>query len=371
MRLLVCLAVAMAGLAQTQPSSPRSQVAGTITAVDASANRLSLKSDKGEALDVSTTGRTLVLRIPPGETDPRKGSKVPLSSLASGDRAVIVGPAPSGNAWQATAVLVMTHGDIVSVQQKEQEDWKRRGTTGTVTAVDGAAKAITIKSGAHTYMVQPNEKTTWHRYSSDSARFADAVSSSFGEVKEGDQLRVLGNKSADGNSIQAEQIVFGSFRQMAATVSSIDPARNEMTVKDLASKKSVVIKVDHEATMRKLPEQMARMLARRYAPGARGAAGQAEAAPPEGAGFAGRGGRGGRGGGDIGSMIDNLPAISLTDLKPGDAIMVSTTQGSDPGHVSAITLLAGVEPLLTASPNSTRDIMSGWNLGGGGGDPGQ
>ena len=46
--------------------------------------------------------------------------------------------------------------------------------------------------------------------------------------------------------------------------------------------------------------------------------------------------------------------------------MVSTTQGTDPGRVTAIMLLAGVEPLLTASPNATRDIMSGWNLGGGG-----
>jgi hypothetical protein len=26
-------------------------------------------------------------------------------------------------------------------------------------------------------------------------------------------------------------------------------------------------------------------------------------------------------------------------------------------------LLAGVEPLLTASPNAARDILGGWNLG--------
>jgi hypothetical protein len=69
-------------------------------------------------------------------------------------------------------------------------------------------------------------------------------------------------------------------------------------------------------------------------------------------------------------MLDNLPAMPLSELKPGDAIMVSTTQGTDPGRVTAITLLAGVEPLLTASPTATRDIMSGWNLGGGG-DAGQ
>jgi hypothetical protein len=70
-------------------------------------------------------------------------------------------------------------------------------------------------------------------------------------------------------------------------------------------------------------------------------------------------------------MLDQLPAMPLAELKPGDAIMVSTTQGSDPTHVTAITLLAGVEPLLTASPTATRDIMSGWNLGGGGSEGNQ
>ena len=56
---------------------------------------------------------------------------------------------------------------------------------------------------------------------------------------------------------------------------------------------------------------------------------------------------------------------NLADLKHGDAIMVSTTEGTDGTHLTAIMMLAGVEPLLTASPNSTRDIMGGWNLGGG------
>jgi len=145
-------------------------------------------------------------------------------------------------------------------------------------------------------------------------------------------------------------------------VTAVNTQAGEITVKDLASKKTITIKVDAASTMRKLPENTARMLARRYAPGV--VTEQPDSAVP------GRGGRGGGAGGDIGQMLDNLPAMPLSDLKPGDAIMVSTTQGSDPGRVTAITLLAGVEPLLTASPTATRDIMSGWNLGGNG-DPGQ
>jgi hypothetical protein len=65
-------------------------------------------------------------------------------------------------------------------------------------------------------------------------------------------------------------------------------------------------------------------------------------------------------------MLDSLGRIPLAELKKGDALMISTTQGADAGHATAIMLLAGVEPLLTASPTATRDIMGGWNLGGSG-----
>jgi hypothetical protein len=350
---LVVFQLALA--AQSQPAASRSQVSGTVTNVNAAGNELSLKSDKGDALSVATTDRTVVLRIPPGETDPKKGTKILLSTITAGDRAVIVGPAPSGSTWNATAVLVMTKADVASIQQKDQDDWKKRGVTGTVTAIDPASKIITIKSGSHAIAVQPAEKTTWHRYSADSARFDNAKPSSFAEVKSGDQLRVLGNRNDDGGAIQAEKVVFGSFRQIAATVTSIDAAKGELTVKDLATKKPLTIKVDSDSTMKKLPDQTARMLARRYAPGV-----QSNPQPTA----------GGRGNGDVGPMLDALPAMPVSELKPGDAIMISTTQGSDPGRVTVIMLLAGVEPLLTASPTATRDIMSGWNLAGGG-DTGQ
>lgn len=349
--------VAMCAVAQTPPGTARAQISGTITAANADAKQLTLKSDKGDDVSVTTTDRTLLLRIPPGETDPRKGSKIALSTLSAGDRAVIIGPAPADpKTWVATAVLVMSKSDVAGLQQKDQDDWKKRGVTGTVSAIDPAAKTVTIKSGSRAFAVQSSEKTTYNRYSLDSARFSDAKPSSFGEIKTGDQLRVLGNKSEDGTSIQAEKIVSGSFRQIAATITAINAQSGELTVKDLATRKPLTIKIDNDSAMRKLPEQAARMLARRYAPGAQ-------------QGAAGAGAGGGRGG-DVGQMLDNLPAMPLSELKPGDAIMVSTTQGTDPGRVTAITLLAGVEPLLTASPTATRDIMSGWNLGGGG-DTGQ
>ena len=165
----------------------------------------------------------------------------------------------------------MSKSDVAGLQQKDQEDWKKRGAAGTVTAIDSAAHSVTIKSGSRTFTVLPSDKTSFNRYSPDSARFG-AKPSSFAEIKTGDQLRVLGDKSAAKGDeppvIQAEKVAFGTFRQIAATVTTINPQTGEVTVKDIATKKPLTIKVDADSAMRKLPEQAARMLARRYAPGA-------------------------------------------------------------------------------------------------------
>jgi hypothetical protein len=186
-------------------------------------------------------------------------------------------------------------------------------------------------------------------------------------------MRVLGNRNEDGSAVTAEKIVFGAFRQIAATIVSVDPAANEMKVTDLANKRgpALTVRVNSDSVMKKLPEQQAQMLARRYGAG-RGDA-EGGGGGDRGGATAGRGagmGRGGRGG-DINQMLDNLPPLPISDLKKGDAIMVSTTAGSDPSRVTVIMLLAGVEPLLTASPTATRDLMGGWLSGGGGGGEGQ
>src|ERR1035438_7156602 len=77
--------------AQTPAAANRSQISGTVTSVNTDGNQLSLRSDKGGEVSVAITHRTLILRIPPGETDPKKGSKMALDTLNPGDRAVIIG----------------------------------------------------------------------------------------------------------------------------------------------------------------------------------------------------------------------------------------------------------------------------------------
>lgn len=386
--LSVAFGAGIGARAQTAGTAPqRAQVAGTIESVNAAAKSISIKSDKGETVTLVTTDRSFLRHLPAGETDTKKAVSMALGDIAAGDRVVATYQTGSDQkTLEARTVLVMTKSDVAEVHQKEMEDWQKRGTVGNLVSADPGAKTFTLKTAGRTVTVQASAQTEMLRYALDSAKIADAKPGTFADLKPGDEVHVLGNKSEDGGTVTAEKIVFGSFKQIAATVVSADPATGELKVKNLAVKKGapVILKITPDTTIKKLPEQMAAMLARRYGAGrgqgqgqgggqggGRGqwaGAGRGNGAPG-GGGFGG-GMRGGRGM-DIKQVLDNLPATHITDLKPGDAIMVSTTEGTDSTHMTAIMLLAGVEPILTAAPDSTRDIMSGWNLGGGGGGEGQ
>jgi len=111
---------------------------------------------------------------------------------------------------------------------------------------------------------------------------------------------------------------------------------------------------------------MAQMLAIRLKGGAAGAGGNGAAGGPRGAGTGGGARSGGMGGGgfDPQMMLSRAPAIHLSDLKKGDAVMLVATDGTT--EVSAITLLAGVEPLLEA-PTASQNLLSNWSLNSGSG----
>jgi hypothetical protein len=376
--LLICLALATApGFAQTA----QNRVQGTVTAADAAAKTLTLKTDKGDAVTITVTDKSHLLHLPPGETDQKKAEAIAFDKIASGDRLVAsIKASADGKTNDVGTMLVYTAADLSSIHDKELQDWKTRGTTGNLISSDAAAKSFTIKVGSKEWKIVTSAKTTYQRYSPDSAKISDAKPSAYADLKAGDEVHVLGNKNSDATEIEAEQIVAGSFPQIAATIKSINAATHELLVTDLATKKPVTIRISADSTLKKLPDMAAQGLARQYG-AARGGAGDGAGGRrggggggfggANGAGAAGggmpSGGRGRGGRGDIGTVLEQAPPITIADLKPGDAIMVKTTLGSSGGAGTAVVLIAGVEPILTAAPNSMPDLMSNWNLGGGGG----
>lgn len=359
---VVCV-LARAAVAQppTQPPAPNSaakQVIGEVLSLDSSAQRVVVKDDHGATVTVSLGDRSSILRVAPGETDLKKAVRISFGDISDGDRVLAAGATSADGAQlQARTLVVMTKSDLAKKQQNEQQDWLKRGVSGTVAMVSPENKTLTVKAGTRTITVQPDERTEYRRYAPDSVKYSDSNPSSLPEIKPGDQIRVLGNPSGDGLTMTAERVVSGAFRQIAGTISSVNPDSGEVRVTDLASKKPVTVRINAGSVMKKLPPAVATILSRRFNPGA------ATSAPPDGPRPGPPGARGG-GNGDLGQILDRLPPLSLAELKTGDAIMVSGSAGSDSARLTAITLLAGVEPLLTASPNAARDIMAGWNFGG-------
>jgi hypothetical protein len=350
--LVVCLFMFGRLQSQTQPApaSTANQVIGEVTAINTASSRISIKTDKGEPVEIITATGTSFRKVPAGAQSMSAAVRTDFASVSVGDRVLAAGQwSADRSKIDARAVVVMSRSELDEKRRAEQEDWRKRGTSGTVVLVDAEGKSLTISAASKKVVVQLGPDTQIHRYAPDSVRFSDARPSSLVEIKPGDQVRLLGTRSADGLSYAAERIISGFFLQFAATISSTNLQAGELVVKDLATKKSVIVRINADSVLRRLPPPIAASLAARYRQnGGRGA-----------------GGEPGRGGAseDLGQALDHLPAMPVAELKTGDAIMLSSTQGAEPGRVTAVMLLAGVEPLLTASPNATRDIMSGWNLG--------
>ncbi len=364
-RFALAAAVLAGAWVQAQTAPVRQQ--GVVSKVDAAANELILKTDSGE-VEVKLQPKSSVRRVAPGETSLANAATIPLSEVNPGDRVLAVGKTGGDpKTIAATLVVVISQSDIAKKQAAERADWDKRGVIGVVTAVNPDSIVISVRSQTpgppKSMTITPEAKAVIKRYAPDSIKFSDAKPSTLAEIKVGDQVRALGNKSEDGAKMSAEEIVSGSFREIAATIVSIDAAEHLMQVKDLATKKTVTVKLGADAKLKKLPPQMAQMLAARNRPPEEGGRG-----PDAADGRGGRGSGGGRGaGGDLTPLLDRVPDVTLADLKPGDAVIVLSSVGAQPDQLNAITMLAGVEPILTR-PGTRQMELGSWSLGGGMGE---
>jgi hypothetical protein len=362
---------------QPAPAAPR--VMGTIQSINGKS--LTVVSDAGTASTISIEDATKLLQIEPGKTDLKEATPLAFSDLQPGDRVLVRGAmADDGKTLRAGSLIAMKKAAISEKQNKERLEWQH-GVGGLVKSMDPAAQTVVLTTNGFSankeIVLHLGKETILRRYGPDSTRFDAAKAAPLSAVQAGDQLRARGTRSADGASFDAVEIVSGTFRNIAGTVTSIDAAGNAVVVQDLATKAPVTLKVSAESQMRKLPAGFADRLAARLkgqsaeTPAAQGAATPAPAQHPQqaqpsdqAAGAAGAGNRGG--GADFQQMLARMPAATLADLQKGDAVMVVTTQGSEKDSPTVVTLLAGVEALLRASPKGGQDmILSPWSLGGG------
>ena len=337
----VC-AVAQTGSPTSAPAKTP-PILGTIKAI--TGESLTVASDAGSETKVTVTPATKLLRVAPGSKDLSQAEAISFSEFQPGDRILVklrcAGDPP---VCEAGSVIAMKKSDIAEKQAHEREEWQKHGIGGLVKNVDSAQGTITIgtmtPAGKKDVAVEVGKSTIVRRYAPGSVKFDDAKVSSIAEVSPGDQLRARGVRGADGGSFTADEIVTGAFRNIAGTISALDAGAGTLTVSDVATKKSEVVKISPDSQLRKLPPQMAQAIAARL-----------------------------KGGGDLQQLLGRLPAAPLSDFQKDDVVMiVATGAGKDP-QVTAIKVLGGVEPLLQATTQEqASSILTPWSLSNGGGD---
>ena len=390
---------------------PTERILGTVTAVDRTNHTATVKEDKtGTEYTVQLAETRTLLKVEPGAKDLKNATRITADDLAPGDRVEIGGAKTpdNPNSIAARSVILMSARELAQAHQAQTAAWQR-STPGVVTGVDTANQKLNIAArtpeGTKPVVVQA-ANAEFTRYSPENPKTPAA--SRLADIQPGDQIRVIGEWSADRSSISAQRIYSSSFRTLVGTVTSIARDEREITVKDLQTKQPVTLTLNNDSAVRRLPPMLAYALARRF---------NLEFRPPQGAATGGSGpgdgtaqtGRttagnppGGEQGeeaarvnnraqragpaaigrgdgmraaanGDLSQILDRLPKISVTDLKPGDAVVISgSPQSGDKSHLLATNVIAGVEPIFqSASPRQAQSLGDwGASLGGGGLDAG-
>jgi hypothetical protein len=378
--------------AAENPALTANRALGDVTEIDAAGKMIVLKVDKvAHAVAAALADNTQYYRAKPealaraesGKITAADLDKITFADIGVGDRVIVLGrTSDDRRAVLARTVIVAKKADIAGKHERDREEWRRRGTLGTVASVDAAAKTITITTrtpeGPKPVTIEAGgPAASFRRYPPGSVKYAETQPSNFSEVRIGDQLRVLGERSADGARVTPEIVAFGSFRTLIAKVVSVDAANKVLKVNDEQNKRELQVSLVPDSTVRRMPEMMSMMFARMAAGGGPGMGGGRFGAPgggqgggrPEGRPEGGQrpqgggppqGGEGQGGGGgqrrmmmggrgfDVQEMIEQLPQVQLAELKPGDVVIVASTVGSDPARATAITILTGAEPILLA-----------------------
>jgi hypothetical protein len=336
----------------TDPAITPLSVMGVVTSFTAENKKVVVTTSAGNQVAVTLSDTTQFMRIPPGEKTKDKFIKIAATDFAVGDMVFARGRmAEDQRNLPAREFYVMSKGDIALKRDRDREEWKTRGISGTVSSVNAEKKEITIDArtaeGLKPVVVAPTNSTTFRRYAPDSVRFSDAKTSSFEELKPGDQVRALGTKSADGARFTPDEVVSGSFQTIGGNITEVNAETKEVKISDVQSNQVVTVVVSKDSSMRRItPELLAALTPAK--PGS--------SAPPTTT----------KSNSDLQEMFDQLPSLTIQDLKVGDSILVSSSKSTDASRVTAIAIVNGVGPLLQANQGgrSSAVALGAMSLGG-------
>ena len=394
--LLALFTVLVPAFAQA-PAPKYVSVIGTLEKIDSGAKTLAIKTDKGDEATIKFDDRTQFLKLPAGEKDTKKATRAGAADVMAGDRVIARLRAEEDKVGlPAVFFYFTTNADLSELRNKTAEEWEKQSVSGTVKSVDAAAKHIVILARGgfgppRDVTLDATGTVEYLRFSLDTGKYEPSTAG-LTPIQTGDVVRVIGQKNADQTEIKLEGIESATLKSLPITVRSVDTAAGTIAATDLTTKKPITISVKADTQLKRLDDQTALLMARRLNPsfqndtgrggrGGRGQGGNPAAGEQPATGvtnFAGRGGgpggagRGGRNA-DPNKLLDQQPTIVLADLKVGEPVVVTGGPSSDMAKLTAISVVAGVDPILRAAPDRGADPLAGnWNfgeLGGGGGGP--
>jgi hypothetical protein len=304
---------------------------GSVAKIDPDQLEYTVKTDSGGLERFRVGPETEVVQIAPGEQDLSKARPARVTDVAIGDRVLV--SFVEGLSGARRMVLV-TSDDIARRNEDQKADWQKRGLSGIVASK--TAEEVTMEtrtaSGVQKTTLVIGGKTKIRQYAPDSVSFAAARPATLDAVSVGDQVRVRGNRSADGARLLAEDVVFGTFLTKVGTIVSVDRLTRQVQIQDLATKSPLTVKLSPASQVKMMPAQ---------GPGA-GKHGHEPTSPA-----------------DIAQILQQMPACKLEDLKTGSAVLLTATRGTRPGEVTAIMLLANIDMLIEmAKSQAARDGIS-------------
>ena len=344
--------------AQTQstpspsPAPARSGISATfafgeVTAIKEAEGQILIKTTDGNVM-ASFDQQTQFKRVAPGAESLEGAQPIKLAEISIGDVLMARGKVSEDRkSVLAKQIIVMNKAAIAEKQTQDREKWRSNSLAGRVTAVNQQSREVTLTlrtaAGEQSIVIDVPDGSVVRRYAPNSIKFADALPSSLQEIKAGDQLRILGEKSQDGTRFIARQVISGSFRILGGPVVQVDPARAEVVINDVATQKPVTVEIKTHSTLRNVPPELVASLGQKKTSPAAGNSSQPTT--------------------DLLEIFDSLPPITVNDLKSGRMLLISSTTTSDPSRVTAVLLAAGLDPLFTRpKPTGQRNIVGAVGL---------
>lgn len=303
----------------------QSTIVGEVKKIDSAKSEITLNTGKGEEYLVKFTSKTTFKQIPPGVKNLDTAKTISSSEISVGDRLLAAGNVVAeSKTVEAFQIIVISNRDLSKAAEEVSEQWKTNGIVGEIVSVDLTNKSSVAKirenGNNNQVTLHFTETVNIKKYSNDSVNYQDAVPIKLEDVKKDDLFRALVEKKEDGSYIIKNALI-GTFRLLLGTITEINENSREIKINELVSGQAMTVVFNKNTYSRVLTKALAGEI--------NDTLNNKKVSQ-----------------GNMGQQVKEMPEIDFSKLKVGDMVMLNTISEEKAPKIAALTLLAGVEPIL-------------------------